>query len=53
MVLTRADGGAQPHQSAYRAKVLTRTTGGAHRSEYSWLVAPFSVGVSGPIFIRR
>ena len=35
MVLNHTNSGAQPHQSRYRAMVLTRTTGGAHRSQYS------------------
>ena len=35
MVLKHANSGAQPPQSPNRAMALTRTTRGAHRSQYS------------------
>lgn len=35
MVLNHTNGGARPRQSRYRTMALTRTTGGAHRSQYS------------------
>ena len=35
MVLNHTNGGARPRQSRYRAMALTRTTDGAHRSQYS------------------
>lgn len=35
MALNHTTSDAQPHQSLYRDRVLTRTTGGALRSAYS------------------